>query len=300
LLPLYSLYGESSGATVDFIHIEPLRDRSELFDWSIDAHTHAGLHQVVLLFTGAVDVTLDEDTHYMAAPAVIAIPAGVVHSFEFEPHSSGFMLAIAEGQLEGYPMAAWLRSQLFAKGMTFALDEHDDLISRLEVLAAEIMSEQKTIETGGVATVDWLTRTVLVLVARQSEGFQQSGAAGHRGSDIFRDFQTAVEAHYAEHWSVGRYGQSLHISESSLNRLCQKSAGTTAFEIIKRRLEIEARRRLVYSTAAIQHIAGDLGFVDPSYFARFVKKRTGFSPREFRAQHQTMPPADSHERGVPS
>ena len=291
LAPLRSLYGDSSGALVDLIHIELLRDRSELFDWSIDAHTHAGLHQVVLFLAGTVEVTLDEVPHDVAAPAVVAIPAGVVHSFEYRPHSSGFMLTIADGQLHGSAIGAWLRSRLFEKGFTLELSETDPLVSRVQLLAAEIMTEQQTAETGRIATIDWLTRTLLVLVARESERFRESQPA-HRDPDLFRDFRSAVETHYTEHRRVGEYAQELHVSESSLNRLCQTVAGTTAFEIIRDRVEIEARRRLTYSTVPIEGIAGDLGFSDPSYFSRFFRRRTGLSPRQFRATHQLVAPPE--------
>jgi len=285
LVPLQSLYGEKSGVTVDFVHIEPLRDRSELFDWSINAHTHAGLHQVVLLFTGGIEVTLDEVSREVTSPAVVAIPAGMVHSFEYEPDSSGFMLTIADGQFAGSSLGGWLRSQLFESSFILSLSEGDHLAERLWTLSTEIVREQQATEVAHVATMDWLTRAVLVLIARESDRFHQF-LVGYKVSDLFRDFRSLVEAHYADHWSVGRYAQHLHVSESSLNRLCQTVVGTTAFELINGRLEIEARRRLTYAALPIHRVAGDLGFADPSYFARFFKRRTGMSPRGFRSRHR--------------
>jgi len=288
LSPLYSLYGDRSGARLDFVHIEPLRDRSELFDWSIEPHTHAALHQVVLLFGGRVEVALDEHSYDLAAPGVVVIPAGVVHSFEFEPDSAGFVLAIAEAHLDGSPIGSSLRSLLFEEGMSVGLGHNDVLATRLNVLAGEIMREQESVDIGRTATIDWLTRTVLVLLARESSRFEHSGS-GARSSDLFRDFQNLVEHHYIDHWPVAKYASSLHISESSLNRLCRTVSATTAFEIIRARLETEARRRLIYSPLPIQRIAGDLGFADPSYFSRFFRGRTGLAPREFRAGRHTVP-----------
>lgn len=285
LFPRFALYGDSSSSTVDFIHIERLRDRSEIFDWSIDAHTHAGLDQVVLLLSGHVRAALDADSHDLGAPAVIAIPAGVVHAFEFEPNSSGFILAVPDGQLEGSPIEAWLRSRLFAGAVTLSLEEGDALVGRLGSLATEILREQEMVDIGRVATIEWLTRTLLVLLARESDRFRESGG-GVVGSDLFRDFQRQLEEHFTEHWRVERYAKALHISESSLNRVCRAVAGATAFQLITRRLEIEARRRLTYSSVPVHRIASDLGFADPSYFARFFRSQSGVSPREFRARHQ--------------
>lgn len=293
LVPLRSLYGETSGSVVDFIHIEPLRDRSELFDWSIDAHTHGGLHQVVLLFEGRVWVTLDESVHDMRAPAAIAIPAAMVHSFEYEPHSEGFMLTVADAQMDGSGIGEWLRTRLFEGGSSFSLAGNHALVERLRFLSSEIETEQRTVDNARVATIDWLTRTVFVLLARESERVNQHRPE-YRASDLFRDFRSAVEAHYAEHWSVGEYADRLHVSESSLNRLCRAVTGNTAFEIVQDRLELEARRRLIYSDAPVHRIAMDLGFVDPSYFARFFKRRTGLSPRTFRTENH--PILSSHQQ----
>lgn len=286
LVPLHSLYGENSGAVVDFIHIEPLRDRSELYDWSIDAHTHAGLHQVVLLFSGRVRVGLDESTHQVASPAAISIPASVVHSFEYQPHSSGYMLTVADRQLDGSPIGSWLRSRLFETGVTLGMGEGAGLADRLQHLSNEIMKEQATVDVGRVATIDWLTRTVLVLLARETQRVESQPS--HFTSGLFREFMSAVEAHYNEQWPITGYAEHLHVSESSLNRLCQSVADTTAFEVVQGRLEVEARRRLTYTTTPIHRVAGDLGFSDASYFARFFRRRTGTSPREFRSKYQTV------------
>lgn len=288
LVPLKSLFGETRNTVVDFIHIEPLRDRSEVFDWSIDAHSHAGLHQVVLLFSGRVRVALDEQTHDVSAPGAIAIPASVVHSFEYEPQSSGFMLTIADAQVDGSPIGVWQRSRLFERGVILPLEGEGAVVERLGVLAGEIFREQEGIDTGRAASIDWLTRTVLVILARESDRFHEPTQGGSGSSDLFRDFRNLVEAHHAEHWAVKRYASELHLSESSLNRLCQSMFGSTAFEIIQDRLELEARRRLVYTNAPIHRLAVDLGFADPSYFARFFRRRAGMSPRQFRAEHQTM------------
>jgi AraC family transcriptional activator of pobA len=94
-----------------------------------------------------------------------------------------------------------------------------------------------------------------------------------------------IEARYFEHWPVQRFAQQLGISETSLNRLCQRLVGTTAFELIQQRIVLEARRKLVYSANPIRGIAAELGFKDAAYFCRFFRRRIGTSPHDFRRQH---------------
>jgi len=44
----------------------------------------------------------------------------------------------------------------------------------------------------------------------------------------------------------------------------------------------EAKRQLVFTTQPIHDISAELGFADPSHFARFFRKQTGTAPHEFR------------------
>ena len=53
-------------------------------------------------------------------------------------------------------------------------------------------------------------------------------------------------------------------------------------KLIHERLLLEAKRLLRYSDLPVADIADQLNFEDPSYFSRFFKKHTGFSPSEFR------------------
>jgi AraC-like DNA-binding protein len=52
--------------------------------------------------------------------------------------------------------------------------------------------------------------------------------------------------------------------------------------IIKNRITLQAKRLLVNTTLSIKEIADYLGYEDYSYFVRFFKSQTGFSPLTFR------------------
>ena len=42
------------------------------------------------------------------------------------------------------------------------------------------------------------------------------------------------------------------------------------------------RRQLLATTNQVNHIASELGYEDPSYFFRFFRKHTGYSPQSYR------------------
>lgn len=286
-VPVHSLYGEPSGHDVDFLHIERLRSRSELFDWSIDAHTHPGLVQAMLVLGGAVRVTLDEMVHDLPAPAAITTPPGVVHSFKLQSGSSGFVITLSDGRLDGLALGRWIRERVFDHGMAMSLSGDDAIVRRLRALCEELFSEHETIDIGRVPIMEAIVGVILAKLARRVEAVGDSSSRS-KPHDRFREFRMAVEEHFAEQWPVRRYADLLHMSESAMNRVCLAVTECTAFEIVQRRLELEARRRLIHTTVPVHRLAADLGFSDASYFSRFFRRRTGRAPAEFRRVHQPV------------
>lgn len=96
------------------------------------------------------------------------------------------------------------------------------------------------------------------------------------------DFQRLVAEHVPRRLGVTAYARDLAVSPSYLRALCRRHLGVPAKEVIQDRLEVAARRMLLFSDGSTEQIASDLGFRDPSYFARFFRRRTGASPGKFR------------------
>ena len=61
-----------------------------------------------------------------------------------------------------------------------------------------------------------------------------------------------------------------------------RATGVTAGHLIRQRVLTEAKRQLIFTTLAINEIAYDLSFSDPSHFARFFRQQTGTTPQAFR------------------
>src|SRR5258707_14056302 len=58
--------------------------------------------------------------------------------------------------------------------------------------------------------------------------------------------------------------------------------GLSAGELIRARLLLEAKRLLLHSEQTVAEIGYELGFEDPSYFSRFVRREIETSPLELR------------------
>ena len=71
-LPLFHLYGDPpDDQAFDFIHIETISSRSSVHDWTIRAHRHRNLFQILLIERGGGDMTVEAAAAHFTAPAAI-------------------------------------------------------------------------------------------------------------------------------------------------------------------------------------------------------------------------------------
>ena len=68
-LPLFHLYGDPpDDQAFDFIHIETIASRSSIHDWTIRAHRHRNLFQILLIERGGGTMTFEAAMLPFAAP----------------------------------------------------------------------------------------------------------------------------------------------------------------------------------------------------------------------------------------
>jgi AraC family transcriptional activator of pobA len=91
-----------------------------------------------------------------------------------------------------------------------------------------------------------------------------------------------LETHITKHKQVAEYAGIMHLTPFQLNKITKETIGKTCSELIIAQILLEAKRILLATTTQVNEIAYSLGYEDPSYFIRFFKKHTGFSPDLFR------------------
>jgi AraC family transcriptional activator of pobA len=156
------------------------------------------------------------------------------------------------------------------------------LQARLTALLQQLMLEVAGPRYGRALMLEWLARSVLLLLVRLETERRLADQSGRTEFELFSRFRALVEEHFREQWLVGRYADELRVTAPRLNRLCMKLAGKSAFEMAQDRLMLEACRNLTYVPASIATISYELGFQDPAYFSRLFRKRMGVTPKEFR------------------
>jgi AraC family transcriptional activator of pobA len=273
-IPAFALYGDAdTGITPAFLHIETISARSALHDWEISPHRHMQSVQVLLIQSGHVRMTVDGQQAELAGPAFVLIAAGSVHGFRFTPNSVGHVITasndmLMRGRVAGDPIIA-----LASRGAHGPV-ELDERI-RLDHYAAELMAldaANRLDDPLAMALFEVLVRSLPVARQLDADGPDERAAR----------FRRLVEQHLHEQRPISFYADQMGLTERTLTRLCRQHLGTSPHTYVQTRLAFEARRLLLYTNGTVAQIAEQLGFVDPSYFARFYRRLTGRAPSDDR------------------
>jgi AraC family transcriptional activator of pobA len=169
-LPLFHLYGDPpDDQAFDFIHIETIASRSSIHDWTIRAHRHRNLFQILVIERGGGEMTYEAATIAFAAPAAILIPPTTAHGFRFTPEATdGWVVSFTEdiaealGERSGEALA---RLKALAAQPVVPLASEAE-IKRLSSLCAELHEERFLAREGFRLAMRGLLALIAIEVAR--------------------------------------------------------------------------------------------------------------------------------------
>ena len=286
-LPLFHLYGDPpDDQAFDFIHVETIVSRSSVHDWTIRAHRHRNLFQVLLIERGGGSMTFEASTIAFAAPAAILVPPTVAHGFQFEPEATdGWVVSFTEdvatalGERSGEALARL--KELAAEPVVALADESE--ARRLSALCAELHEERFLAREGFRLAMRADLALIAIEVARLAASRARSGAVTLRPTDAtVQALRNLVEEHFRTERLLAFYAEKLAMTPDRLNDHVKRATGVTAGHLIRQRVLTEAKRQLVFTSEPIHEIAYALAFADHSHFARFFRKQTGMTPQAFR------------------
>lgn len=285
-VPTFYLYGEPHRTVADgFIHVEHLDDRSRPSEWTILPHAHASLHHIFWIGSGGGAMQAEAQVFRFAAPALLVVPASVVHGFSWTSESTGSVLTLANGQLIELARRDPTIGGLFATTHAITLDANGARATQWHM--DTLMREVGWSAVGRHAAVEasLLSLAVIAMRSRSPDAKMSAVRPGHQAALVAR-FRERIESRYRQREPVAAHAAALGVSESALRAACTRCAGLSPALMLDERALLEARRLLLYSNMSVAQVAYSVGFSDPAYFSRFFSRRAGTSPRRYRSGAQ--------------
>ena len=180
VLPLFHLYGDPpDDSAFDFIHIETIASRSSLHEWTIRAHRHRNLFQILLIEKGGGEMSFETATVPFSAPAAILVPATTAHGFRFDPQvTDGWVVSFTEDVADALGDQS---GEALARLKAVAVDPLLPLASaaearRLSGLCRDLDEEASLAREGYRIALRGLLALIAIEVVRLSVSRARSGA----------------------------------------------------------------------------------------------------------------------------
>jgi len=260
-----------------------IRDISELLagkDMVQELHRH-DFYYILVLKKGIGQHEIDFKTYEVCNHSVFLMRPGQVHQLTLKAGSSGYLIQFKS---DFFYFKNKLSEQLLRRVSHLNFCNLDlDAYSKLDALLAYSFREYSEKLEGFHEVIQSNLNIFFIELVRhrQSKTILPGGNHSYK-QDVFDRFSELVEANIAQHKSVSEYAALLNLSTYQLNAITKSVLQRTPSECINESIVLESKRQLLATADQVNQIAYQLGYDDVSYFIRFFKKHTGFSPDAFR------------------
>uniref|UniRef100_UPI002FC6A85C helix-turn-helix domain-containing protein n=1 Tax=Devosia sp. TaxID=1871048 RepID=UPI002FC6A85C len=224
---------------------------------------------------------LDGEAFDLKPPAIVVVPALTVHGYVFSQDVEGIVVTLMERDVRAAGLGDLGAVVLRGNGeLSGALDR--------------LIEEADRPGAGHGVAMRALIALLVVAIYRAGRDGGQAGAGSSERSVLHAQaFRWLVDQRFRQTRRIADYAAEIGISPTHLNRVSREVLGASALAVIERRVALEARRMLLFSTLSIKQIGAELGYEDPAYFARFMKRALGVAPGKYRSRMLGFP----HHKG---
>jgi AraC family transcriptional regulator, transcriptional activator of pobA len=241
-------------------------------------------YDITLISKGRGRLSIDHFDFSVQPGKVIFSSPGQIRDWQIKSVPKGFVLIFEEEFL-----SLFMNNVLFVRelsyfntstsppGLKLSNDDNTHLIKLMENIKEEIetfrQNDKYILQALLYQVLVWLDRKYMANHIREKNSPPNL---------YIRNFIHLVNQEFCNQQNVAFYAEALNITAGHLGDLCKQHLGVSAKKYIINRIITEAKRLLKYSNMSVNEIACELNYDDPSYFVRFFKAQTGFTPAAYK------------------
>jgi AraC family transcriptional regulator, transcriptional activator of pobA len=284
VLKFERLYGEhSTERNAVYVFSELLETRSSKFGWKIKLHFHPGLYQIFFIEKGKLTFYEVKNQTQLEGPCIIYIPPTILHGFDFDNSTKGIIISLDDS------IASKIINNLRFSTPFYeyiqVINQFNENIKSIRVKSVMEFIDEELFKNLSLKSLMLQSKLqeLFILVYRLSQKCRNSIPEGSDQISFtyFRKFKQLI-LNTDNVGTLGQIADKIGISTVHLNRICNQISGKSAGKIIHEHILENAQRYLLHTSYSVSEISYILNFEYPNYFARFFKKHTGLTPKEFR------------------
>lgn len=117
----------------------------------------------------------------------------------------------------------------------------------------------------------------------EEEEEESSSKQSVRHQELFNKFMSLLQINYTKERNIKFYASELCVTPRYLSRIIHEQSGLFASDHINHFVISEAKQLIRSRKYTMQQVSEMLNFTSPSFFTRYFKKLTGFTPKQYGA-----------------
>ncbi|WP_421889429.1 helix-turn-helix domain-containing protein [Marinoscillum sp.] len=243
-------------------------------------HRH-NFYFLLFIIQGSGKHTIDLKAYNVVDKSLFFLRPGQVHSLTLNTESRGYIVQFDFPFVDSsYDTMKHLLREVTHLNFC-ALNELS--FGKLENTLQLIFQEYQESREKFLESIDALLQVFLIeLIRNRNLGMGSRHQSSSYAQDRLYEFLELLEQKITTVKQVNQYADLMNLSVYQLNKILKDNLDKTCMQMISEQLIVESKRYLLASSNRVKDIAHLLGFEDLSYFVRFFKKHTGFTPEAFR------------------
>ncbi|RDY61718.1 helix-turn-helix domain-containing protein [Flagellimonas nanhaiensis] len=226
--------------------------------------------------------TVDHD-----ANTIFFINRNQVHHFCLDSANEGYLFHFNDYFINRSKQGFMDRFSLsiFSEIGSSCLVLSDEDAEKIGLLASFIEKEIQTKESFYREQVYHYFQNILFLIERLRKTEGSIDIESNPDHKLAAGFKKLVFEEIQHFHGVDYFAEKLNTNSKKLTEISKSVLLDTPANIIKQSRILEAKRMLSNRSISIKEIAFSLGFDEPTYFTKYFKKGTGFTPKQFQKEH---------------
>lgn len=237
---------------------------------NVKPHAHA-FAQCLLYLSGRGKQEIAGRTHPIETGTAVFLPPRVNHAFHREANRRPICMVI-DFEWRGAKARP-------ARVSPLPLSR----VHEIRQLLARLVGMQR--KPGPVSSIQMSVVLLTVLDCLLADTVFQGISQVSLQSPVARRLDRLLSAADTAWEPLGTLASKAGYQADYLNRLLKQHEGLTLGQL-RARKRLTRAQQLLRQPGAVGKVAGAVGFSDPNYFARWFRKQTGQSPRQWRLQTQ--------------
>jgi len=248
-------------------------------------HRH-DFFEVLFLLKGSGYHVIDGNKYEIKPPCVFFMSPGQAHKLELSHDIEGYIFIFTS---DFYLINQGNQDSLIEFPFFYTIHQDNPpllLTGKRDVDFLETLFQRGIEEIKGVteATPDMLRSILDLILTTCATRYQMNKELIHKGKGqiLVKKFFHLIEENNQKNLLLSDYALMIGVTPNHLTQTVKILTGKTSSQIIKAKQLLEIKRLLAHTTLSISEIANQLNFEDQSYFTKFFKRETGWTPLQYR------------------